>query len=58
MNRIQQISLKLQLGLDPASKHTDEELRALWREAAEKKAQPRQPVAPGRDGGAPSQRAA
>lgn len=56
MNRIQQISLKLQLGLDPETKLSDEELRALWRKAAEQKAEARS--TPDRTGGAPSRRAA
>ena len=58
MNRIQKISLMLQLGLDPATERTNEELRALWRQAAEQKAQARKPGPRDRDGGAPSRRAA
>ncbi len=58
MNRIQKISLQLQLGLDPAANLSDEELRALWREASEKKARERSAEPRGRDGGAPRKRAA
>jgi len=37
MNAIQQISLKLQLGIDPMSDISAQELRALWCEATDVK---------------------
>jgi hypothetical protein len=37
MNAIQQISLKLQLGIDPLSDISAQELRAMWCEAIDVK---------------------
>ena len=37
MNTIQQISLKLQLGLDPAREINPEDLRSLWNDQASRK---------------------
>ncbi len=37
MNAIQQISLKLQLGIDPSCKIPPEDLRNMWRQASEEK---------------------
>ena len=58
MNRIQKISLKLQLGLDPSTQLSDDELRALWRQASEQKAQARNPGPQGQGGGVTGRRAA
>jgi hypothetical protein len=37
MNAIQEISLKLQLGIDPDSEVNPQDLRTMWRQASDRK---------------------
>jgi len=37
MNAIQEISLKIQLGIDPATEINPKELRTMWRRASDRK---------------------